>query len=36
MTWNGWRLPISLELGLIAALGLFFLGIAVLRFRQQD
>lgn len=36
MTWDGWRLPISLELGLIAALGLFFLGIAVLRFRQQD
>ena len=36
MTWDGWRLPIPLELGLIAALGLFFLGIAVLRFRQQD
>ena len=32
MTWNGWRLPEALELGLIAVLGLAFLGAAVPQF----
>lgn len=36
MTWNGWRLPVALELGLIAALGLAFLGAAVLQFSRPE
>jgi ABC-2 type transport system permease protein len=36
MTWNGWRLPVALELGLIAALGLIFLSAAVVRFSRPE
>ena len=36
MTWNGWRLPVALELGLIAALGVVFLGAAVLQFSRPE
>jgi ABC-2 type transport system permease protein len=36
MTWNGWRLPVALELGLIAVLGLAFLGAAVLQFSRPE
>ncbi len=36
MTWNGWRLPEALELGLIAVLGLAFLGAAVVQFSRPE
>ena len=36
MTWNGWRLPVALELGLIATVGLVFLGAAVLQFSRPE
>lgn len=34
VTWDGWRLPIGLELGVVAVLGLVLLWLAVLRFRR--
>jgi ABC-2 type transport system permease protein len=36
MTWNGWRVPVALELGLITVLGLVFLGAAVLQFNRPE
>ncbi len=36
MTWNGWVLPVGLELGLVAALGLVMLAFAVVQFSRQD
>lgn len=36
VTWNGWRLPVALELGMIAALGLVFLSVAVVQFSRPE
>ncbi len=36
MTWNGWRLPTGLELGLVAALGLVLLVVAAVNFSRTD
>ncbi|MCL4448283.1 MAG: ABC transporter permease [Actinobacteria bacterium] len=36
VTWNGWRVPTLLELGIIAAISLIMLAIAVVQFSQQD
>ena len=36
MTWGGWRLPTSLELGMIAFLGVTLLGFAVLQFSRPE
>ncbi len=36
VTWNGWSVPIGLELGITAALGAVFLGIAVYAFGKTD
>lgn len=36
MTWNGWKVPVPIELGLIAVLGFFFLGAAVVQFSRPE
>jgi ABC-2 type transport system permease protein len=36
VTWNGWSVPIGLELGLTAALAALFLGIAIYAFGKTD
>jgi ABC-2 type transport system permease protein len=36
VTWNGWRVPTSLELVLVAAMGLAMLGVAIWEFRKAD
>jgi ABC-2 type transport system permease protein len=36
MTWGGWRLPTSLELGMIAFLGIALLGVAVFQFSRPE
>jgi ABC-2 type transport system permease protein len=36
VTWNGWQVPVGLELGIVATIGLLMLGIAVLEFRQAE
>jgi ABC-2 type transport system permease protein len=36
VTWNGWRLPPGLELGLVAALGVVLLMIAMTRFSRTE
>ena len=36
MTWGGWRLPTSLELGMIAFLGAVLLGVAVFQFSRPE
>jgi ABC-2 type transport system permease protein len=36
VTWNGWTVPIGLELGLTAVLGAVFLGIAIYAFGRAD
>jgi ABC-2 type transport system permease protein len=36
VTWNGWTVPIGLELGITAALGAVLLGIAVYTFGKTD
>jgi ABC-2 type transport system permease protein len=36
MTWGGWRLPISLELGMVAVLGALMLVFAVVQFSRPE
>jgi ABC-2 type transport system permease protein len=36
MTWGGWRLPTSLELGMVALLGAVLLGVAVIQFSRPE
>jgi ABC-2 type transport system permease protein len=36
VTWDGWRVPIPLELGVVLAMGLVLLGIAILEFRKAE
>jgi ABC-2 type transport system permease protein len=36
VTWNGWHVPVGLELGIIVAMGAGLLGIAILEFRRGD
>jgi ABC-2 type transport system permease protein len=36
VTWDGWRLPTSLELGLVAAIGAVMLTFAVIRFSKTE
>jgi len=36
VTWNGWRVPTALELLIVAAMGVLFLGVAILEFRKAD
>jgi ABC-2 type transport system permease protein len=36
MTWNGWRLPTSLELGVVIVLGAAMLSLAIVRFSRID
>lgn len=36
ITWNGWRLPTSFELGLVAAIGVAMLTFAVVRFSKTE
>ena len=36
VTWDGWRVPIGLEILLVAAVGTGLLGIALLEFRRAD
>jgi ABC-2 type transport system permease protein len=36
VSWNGWRLPVGLELGMVAAFGLACLAVAVRQFSRQD
>jgi ABC-2 type transport system permease protein len=36
ITWDGWHVPTLLELGVVAALGLAFLGIAIAQFSRSE
>jgi ABC-2 type transport system permease protein len=36
VTWNGWRVPVGVELAIVAVIGLVMLGIAVLEFRDAE
>jgi ABC-2 type transport system permease protein len=36
MTWGGWRLPLSLELGMVAVLGALMLVFAVVQFSRPE
>jgi ABC-2 type transport system permease protein len=36
VTWNGWRVPVPLEIGIVLAMGLGLLGLAVTQFRRTD
>lgn len=36
MTWNGWLVPVWLELVLVAGIGAGLLGVAILQFRHTD
>ncbi len=36
VTWNGWAVPVGLELGLTAVLGAVFLGVAIYAFGRTD
>jgi ABC-2 type transport system permease protein len=36
MTWNGWRLPTGLELGLVLLLGSLMLTLAIARFSKTE
>jgi daunorubicin resistance ABC transporter membrane protein len=36
VTWNGWRVPVGLELGIVIALGIGLLGVAILEFRRGE
>jgi ABC-2 type transport system permease protein len=36
VTWNGWPVPVALELLIVAVCGLGMLGIAILQFRSSD
>jgi ABC-2 type transport system permease protein len=36
ITWDGWHVPILLELGVVLAMGLILLGVAILEFRKAE
>jgi len=36
VTWNGWRVPIALSLGMVAIMGVAFLGSAIAQFRKSE
>jgi ABC-2 type transport system permease protein len=36
VTWNGWRVPVGVELLMVAAMGLVLLGAAIWQFRRGD
>ncbi len=36
MTWDGWHVPLGLEIGVVAAMALLFMTIASLEFRKVD
>jgi ABC-2 type transport system permease protein len=36
VTWGGWRVPIPLELAIVAAMGLAMLGVSILEFRRAE
>jgi ABC-2 type transport system permease protein len=36
VTWNGWRLPVPLELGIVAAMAALLLGAAMVAFSRTD
>ena len=36
VTWNGWRVPVGLELALVVAMGVGLLGIAIVEFRRSE
>ncbi|GAA4584498.1 ABC transporter permease [Planotetraspora phitsanulokensis] len=36
VTWFGWRLPVILEIGLVAAIGALLLGVAITQFRRAE
>jgi ABC-2 type transport system permease protein len=36
VTWNGWQVPVGLELGIVMVIGLLMLGVAVLEFRRAE
>jgi ABC-2 type transport system permease protein len=36
VTWDGWRVPVGVELAIVAGIGLLTLGIAILEFRRAE
>ncbi len=36
VTWGSWRVPVGIELGVVAAMALMFMGVAALEFRKAD
>jgi daunorubicin resistance ABC transporter membrane protein len=36
VTWNGWRVPVGLELAMVVIMGLGLMGIAILEFRRTE
>lgn len=36
VTWNGWRVPVALELALVVVMGVGLLGVAIFRFNQSE
>jgi ABC-2 type transport system permease protein len=36
ITWNGWHVPVGLELLIVAALGVLMLGLAILQFKRAE
>jgi ABC-2 type transport system permease protein len=36
ITWFGWQVPLGLSLGIVAAMGLAMLGIAIAEFRKTE
>jgi ABC-2 type transport system permease protein len=36
VTWNGWRVPVGLEIGLVAVMGVALLAVAIAEFRRAE
>lgn len=36
VTWNGWVVPLGLSLGIVAAMGVAMLGVAIAEFRKTE
>jgi ABC-2 type transport system permease protein len=36
VTWDGWHVPVGLELGVVAMMAMLFITIAALEFRKVD
>ena len=36
ITWAGWAVPVGLSVGLVAAMGLAMMGIAIVEFRKTE